>query len=246
MKKIILALVFLGFTMQAYASEVAPPRIVVEWLIEAVQKERIDAIDAYFAFDEKKHGVLTPLSRDVQLQLLKDLPLDKIEFDKDKYFVDEGSRFVVSVVSPKKLDFEMQYVELTGEIGPPWTYDVIAIREAQEQGKGIRSEKQSNKAKYEYQLGDKKNKRSIAIGELVQELGGSKIQMAKYRILEVVKGEISSEIITVGYYFYSLKGELPKKAILRLEEYNGTADISNYYLAIEGNAEMGIRDYLEE
>lgn len=128
MKKIIMATMLLGFAVQARASEVIPPRMVVEWLIKAVQEGKTEQIASYFKFDKEKNGKLTPLSRDEQIQLLKDIPLDKITFDKDKYAVDEGKRFVVRLVAPKKLDFEVQYVELKGALGPPWKYDILAIR----------------------------------------------------------------------------------------------------------------------
>ena len=129
MKKIILATILLGSAMQAYTSEVIPPRMVVEWLVKAVQEGKDELVRAYFKFDKEKHGKLSPLSRDEQIRLLKDIPLEKMEFDKDKYTVDEGTRFVVRLVAPKKLDFEIQCVELKGELGPPWKCDIVAIRE---------------------------------------------------------------------------------------------------------------------
>lgn len=129
MKKTTLAVLFVGFAMQAYASEVIPPRMVVEDLIKAVQQGKQEVVGWCFKFDKEEHGKLTQLSRDDQIRLLKDISQDKIEFDKDKYAVDEGKRFVVRLVAPKKLDFEVQYVELKGELGPPWKYVILAIRE---------------------------------------------------------------------------------------------------------------------
>lgn len=129
MKNTILIALFVGFAMQAYASKVIPPRMVVEQLIEAVQEDKGEVVGWYFTFDKEKHGKLTPLSRDEQIKLLKDIPQDKMEFDKDKYAMDEGERFVVRLVAPKKLDFEVQRVLNKGELGPPWSYDILAIRE---------------------------------------------------------------------------------------------------------------------
>ncbi len=128
MKRIIFAAVMLAYVSQAHASEVIPPRIVVERLVKAVQEGKDQLVSSYFKFDKQKHGKLTPLSRAEQIALLKDIPLDRMVFDKDKYAVDEGRRFVVRLVAPKKLDFEIEYVELKGDPGPPWKYDILAIR----------------------------------------------------------------------------------------------------------------------
>lgn len=129
MKMMIVAIMLLGFTLPVFASEVIPPRMVVEWLIKAVQEGRNEAVTSCFKFEKEKHGKLSPLTRDDQLQLLNDIPLDKIAFEKDKYAVDEGKRFVVRLIAPKKLDFEIEYVELKGKLGPPWKYNILAIRE---------------------------------------------------------------------------------------------------------------------
>ena len=132
MKISILPFVILSLACQCHASEVIPPRIVVKWLIKAVQDEKPAVIEAHFKYNEKEYRGLTPFSRHEQLQLLKDLPLDQLRFDKDEYAVDEGKRFVVCLVAPTKLDFEMQKVEQLnthGELGPPWKYDIVAIRE---------------------------------------------------------------------------------------------------------------------
>lgn len=129
MRRMMVAIMLLGFALPAFASEVIPSRMVVEWLIKAVQEGKNEVVASCFKFDKEKHGKLSPLSRDEQVQLLKDIPLDKIAFEKDKYAVDDGKRFVVKLVAPKKLDFEVEYVELKGELGPPWKYYILAIRE---------------------------------------------------------------------------------------------------------------------
>ena len=128
MKRLIIAVCLLTLSQPAFASEVIPPRMAVRWLIQAVQANQTNNIASQFGFDADKHGKLTPLSRDEQLRLLKDLPVDKLKFDKNEYAVDEGRRFVVKLVAPVELEFEIEYVELKGDIGPPWKYVVIAIR----------------------------------------------------------------------------------------------------------------------
>lgn len=125
-----LAVLLLTLPMQAQGSEVIPPRIVVKCLVKAVQEKKDSAVRSYFTFNENKHSTLTSLSRDEQIQLLKDIPLDKLQFDKDEYATDEGQRFLVKAVSPVKLDFEIEREELKGELGPPYAYRVIAIRKA--------------------------------------------------------------------------------------------------------------------
>ncbi len=70
-KKNILFIAVFGLVVQAQGSEVIPPRIVVKWLIKAVQKQKNAVVGWHFKFDETKHDKLTPLSRAEQLALLK-------------------------------------------------------------------------------------------------------------------------------------------------------------------------------
>ena len=103
--------------------------MAVRWLIQAVQANQTNNIASQFGFDADKHGKLTPLSRDEQLRLLKDLPVDKLEFDKSEYADSYGEgRFVVKLVEPVELEFEIEYVDRKGDLGPPWKFVVIAIR----------------------------------------------------------------------------------------------------------------------
>ncbi len=132
-KKIVLTLLISAFAMEVLASEVIPPRIVVKMLVTAVQEKRKEVIGWYFSFDKEKHGKLTSLTKEKQILILKDIPLDKLKFDKDEYTVDKGRRFVVCLVAPKKLEFEMEYIKLKGEKGPPWKYNIIAIRKSAQQ-----------------------------------------------------------------------------------------------------------------
>jgi hypothetical protein len=135
MKRYMITILIAGFAIQAHASEIIPPRMAVRWLIEAYQDtNRISSVAYHFAFDKKKHHTLTPLSRDEQLAILKTLQTDKLKFDQDEYYVDEGKRFVVKLLAPERLEFEMEAVELDGEIGPPMKYTVIAIRRTAQSG----------------------------------------------------------------------------------------------------------------
>ena len=127
MKRFMILVCALALSQPVLASEIIPPRIVVKWLVNAVQDGRTNSVTHYYSFAVEKHKALTPLSRAEQLQLLRDLPIDELKFDKDEY-ADEGQRFVVQLVAPIRLDLEMERVQLTGEMGPPWKYVVIAIR----------------------------------------------------------------------------------------------------------------------
>ena len=130
MKIIVLAVMFSLLTLQVYASEIIPSRLIVKELIEAVHDQKNEVIGWYFKFDKKIHVKITSLSRDEQLQLLKDLSLEKLKFDKDEYAEDMGKRFVVRLLAPKRIDFEIEKViyHKGGSKGPPWGYQVIAIR----------------------------------------------------------------------------------------------------------------------
>ena len=128
MRNAILTALLLGLAVQAHGSEVIPPRIAIGWLIQAVQEGRSNSVEYHFFFDEAEHDDLTPLSRDEQLALLKPLPIKKLKFDKDADTMDEGKRFVVKLLAPDKLEFEMEYVALDDVLGPPGKYVVIAIR----------------------------------------------------------------------------------------------------------------------
>lgn len=87
------------------------------------------------------------------------------------------------------------------------------------------------------------DKKIVAVGELVEEGSGSKIYIAKFKILKVLEGKIESDVISVGYYFYTQKNPLPRKALLTLYKYEAPTDIKNYYIAVDYNAEIGIQDY---
>ena len=129
MKRYLVAVLLSGFTFQAGASEIIPPRIAVKWLIEAAQNtNRTSSVAYHFTFEKKKHHKLTPLSRNEQVAILKTLEIAKLKFDRDEYHVDEGKRFVVKLLAPEMLEFDIETVELKGEIGPPVKYAVIAIR----------------------------------------------------------------------------------------------------------------------
>jgi hypothetical protein len=133
MKRSILAILFLSLVVQAHGSEIVPPRIAVKWLVQAVQQDRTNSVTYHFAFIPKEHKKLTPLTRKKQLALLKDISIKKLKFDKDEYALDKGKRFVVKLLAPETLEFEMQHVDLKGDIGPPLKYVVIAIRKTAQQ-----------------------------------------------------------------------------------------------------------------
>ena len=68
------------------------------------------------------------------------------------------------------------------------------------------------------------------LGELIEEKGGSKIHVATYRVLKVLKGEVSNDTIQVGYYGEQRKTNLPDQALLNIEVYQGKTTLDDYYI----------------
>ena len=82
----------------------------------------------------------------------------------------------------------------------------------------------------------------VVIAELTQELGGSKIHFSKFKIIETLRGNVESDTILVGYYFYTQKNNIPKKAKLTLFKYEGDTDLKNYYIFPNYNIQTGIKE----
>lgn len=68
------------------------------------------------------------------------------------------------------------------------------------------------------------------VGQLISPGVGSKIHIAEFKVLQVIQGPMLHDTIRVGYYFYTIDGELPDKAKLTLLKYQGNTDINNYYI----------------
>lgn len=87
----------------------------------------------------------------------------------------------------------------------------------------------------------KGNEDSISVlAELISEEGGSKVHVAKYRVLKTIHGQLTNDTIYVGYYFYNQNDALAQTAILTLEEYEGDSMIPDYYIYPEYNPSAGM------
>ena len=127
MKMLLSLAIFLCTVTQGVPSEVVPPRMIVKSLIRAVQEGRSEQVSWYFRPGDEEIEASTELSVEPQLGLLNGISLDAIRFDKDEYYLDGGDKFIVKVLAPSELDFELKKIEFEGEKGPPWGYRVIAI-----------------------------------------------------------------------------------------------------------------------
>ncbi len=78
------------------------------------------------------------------------------------------------------------------------------------------------------------------IAKLVTPGQGSKIYIAKYKIIKVVKGTVSNDTIEVGYYFYKEYKNAPDTAFLNLTTYTGDTKTKDYYIFPDYDAEKGI------
>ena len=69
----------------------------------------------------------------------------------------------------------------------------------------------------------------IARGTLIEEFTFGESKRARYKIEEVILGEINNTNIWVGFFPMAQKGELPVEAVLLLE---GWSDSPNSYSAL--------------
>ncbi|HBH05798.1 MAG TPA: hypothetical protein DDX92_04255 [Flavobacteriales bacterium] len=78
------------------------------------------------------------------------------------------------------------------------------------------------------------------IAKLVTPGQGSKIYIAEYEIITVVKGTITNDTIKVGYYFYKEQQNTPDTAFLNLTTYTGDTKTTDYYIFPDYDAKKGI------
>jgi hypothetical protein len=78
------------------------------------------------------------------------------------------------------------------------------------------------------------------IAELITPGYGSKIYVAKYRVIKVIKGNVANDTIDVGYYFYKEPQHMPDTALLNLTTYTVDTTIRDYYIFPDYDAKNGI------
>lgn len=70
----------------------------------------------------------------------------------------------------------------------------------------------------------------ILIGELITEGEGSKIYIAKYKVLKVLEGKVTNDTISVGYYSQFENKIKNRVGLLELKKYKGNTEIEDYYI----------------
>jgi len=89
-------------------------------------------------------------------------------------------------------------------------------------------------------FGQAKNDTIKVIAKLIAPGQGDKIHIADYKVIKVIKGELSNDTIKVGYYFYNEYPNSPDTAILNLTTYIGNTKTKDYYIFHDYNAKLGI------
>ena len=69
---------------------------------------------------------------------------------------------------------------------------------------------------------------------------GSKIYIAEYKVIKVVKGTLTNDTIKVGYFFYNEFQNSPDTALLNLTTYTGDTKTTDYYIFPNYDAKKGI------
>ena len=78
------------------------------------------------------------------------------------------------------------------------------------------------------------------IAKLIRPGEGSKIWIAEYKVLKVLKGSLTNDTIKVGYYFYNDYPDAPDTALLNLTTYTGGTKTTDYYIFPDYDAKKGI------
>ncbi len=78
------------------------------------------------------------------------------------------------------------------------------------------------------------------IAKLMSPGQGSKIYIAEYKVIKVVKGTLTNDTIKVGYYFYNESENSPDTALLNLTTYTGNTKTTDYYIFPDYDAKKGI------
>jgi hypothetical protein len=80
------------------------------------------------------------------------------------------------------------------------------------------------------------------IAKLSKAGEGSKIHIAEYEVIKVIKGNLSANTIKVGYYFDKNNLTSNDTVILNLFNYSGFTEMINYYIFPNYDAKIGIEN----
>jgi len=78
------------------------------------------------------------------------------------------------------------------------------------------------------------------IAKLISPGQGSKIYIAEYKVIKVIKGTLTNDTIKVGYYFYNEFQNVPDTALLNLTTFTGDTKTTDYYIFPDYDAKKGI------
>jgi hypothetical protein len=93
-----------------------------------------------------------------------------------------------------------------------------------------------------FTFGQEKNDTIKVIAKLITPGQGSKIHIAKYEIIKVIKGQVTNDTIEAGYYFYKENKNKPDTVLLNLTTYTGDTKTKDYYIFPDYDAEQGIEN----
>lgn len=88
--------------------------------------------------------------------------------------------------------------------------------------------------------GQENNTDIQVLAKLITPGHGSKIYIARYKVIKVLKGTLSNDTINVGYYFYNDFQNTQDTSLLNLTIYNGITKIFDYYIFPDYDAKKGI------
>ena len=91
-----------------------------------------------------------------------------------------------------------------------------------------------------FSYGQANNDTIRVIAKLVTPGQGSKIYVAKYKVIKAIKGTVTNDTIQVGYYFYNEPKNMSDTVLLNLTTYAGDTKTNNYYIFPNYDAVNGI------
>lgn len=80
-----------------------------------------------------------------------------------------------------------------------------------------------------------------ALAKLISGGEGSKIHIAKYKIIKDFTDTTFADTINVGYYFYKDNAEQFDTVLLTLRKYEGQTQIESYFICPDYDAKLGIQ-----
>ena len=80
-----------------------------------------------------------------------------------------------------------------------------------------------------------------ALAKLISGGEGSKIYIAKYKIIKDFTDTTFADTINVGYYFYKDNKQQFDTVLLTLKKYEGQTQIKNYFICPDYDATLGIK-----